>query len=689
MPLPMKKEIALCILFILTAAISPAQPIVKKGIIDLGNRELINNRIITLNGDWEFYWNQLLTPNDFTGDRIISPDIYGSVPSYWTNYSDSISDITPQGFATYRLRILLPEYFRNNITFKVPVFDSSYRIYIDGKLMGANGLPGTRAGETKPGYKRATIDYFPLNDTLEIIINVSNFHHRRGGFWQPMAVGLSEDMHNHITRERAFSSSAIGMLAAFSGFFFIFFLIFRRDRTMLYFSLATGGIMIRSMFTGYFTATAFFNIPWIWIVRMEYTGTYLALIFSLLYFFRMFRDNFIKYVNAVLISLFGSLILVVNSTAVTFFSYSMLIFFPVIIVVLIYYSIRSFMVLITKRNYEGLMALGFLILITGTLNDILTSSSSSLITRDYILPYAVLLFVMIQAVILIFRWVKSFNEEKRLHDEIESINSNLEKLVIERTTELTNQKGILQRQYELIDTRKRELEKSIQIKNRVFSIIAHDLKTPVLTLKLMLDNYLENPDKKRFNQIIATLRGQSENALDLIENLLLWGQAQQDTITYNPGIHNLTDIILKSFNLFRDAAEKKEITLNYAHRGDPRAICDIDLTDIVLRNLISNAIKFTGRGGNISVTVTEPPVKNGTLDISIRDNGVGIPADRINKLFSPDSFLSTFGTENEKGTGLGLHLCYELIRINKGSIRVESEQGTGTKFIIMLPTPAK
>ncbi|MCA1756652.1 MAG: sensor histidine kinase [Bacteroidales bacterium] len=685
----MNRGKALIILLVLLAATSTAQPIVEHGIINLTNRELINNKVITLNGNWEFFWNQHLTPSDFTGNNNISPDIYGYVPAYWTSYADTIREITPQGFATYRLRILLPEYFRNNITFKVPVFESSYRIYIDGKMMGSNGLPGTRHGETKPGYKPAIIDYFPLNDTIEIIINVSNYHHRRGGFWQPMAVGLSEEMHNYITRERAFSSSAIGMLAAFSGFFFIFFLIFRRDRTMLYFSLATAGIMIRSLFTGYFTAMAFINIPWIWIVRMEYTGTYLALIFSLLYFLRMFGDPFIKYINAVLISLFGSLILVVNSTPVTFFSYSILIFYPVIIVTLLYYSLRSLMVLITKRNYEGLMAPGFLILITGTLNDILNASSVSLITRDYILPYAVLIFIMIQAVILIFKWVRSFNEEKRLHDEIENINSNLEKLVIERTTELTNQKGILQRQYELIDNRKRELEKSIQIKNRVFSIIAHDLKTPVLTLKLMLDNYLENPDKKRFNQITATLRSQSDNALDLIENLLLWGQAQQDSIAYNPGVYNMTDIILKSFNLFRKTAEEKEITLSYSHRGDPRAICDIDLTDIVLRNLISNSIKFTGRGGNISVTVTEPPLKNGTIDISVRDNGIGIPDDRVKTLFSPDSFFSTFGTENEKGTGLGLQLCYELIRINKGSIRVESEEGTGTKFIIMLPTPAK
>lgn len=684
-----KRVQAIFLLLILLSGTATTQPVAERGIINLKNRELINNPYITLNGEWAFYWNQHLTPSDFTGKNNISPDLYASVPSYWTAYSDSIQEITPEGFATYRLRILLPEYFRNNITFKIPVFDSSYRIYIDGKVMGINGLPGKRQGETKPGYKPVTIDYFPLNDTIDIIINVSNYHHRRGGFWKPMEVGLSEKMHNHITRELVFSSTAIGMLASFSIFFFIFFLIFRHDRTMLYFSLATMGIMIRSMYTGYFIATAFINTSWVWIVRMEYIGTYLALIFGLLYFYRLFLDHFMKYVNAVLISLFGSLILVVLSTPVTFFSYSIFFLFPVILVILIYYSIRSSMVLIRKRNYEGLMALGFLILAAGTINDILTSSSSRMLSNDYILSYAVVIFVFIQAIILIFRWVQSFNEEKRLRDEIQNINSNLEKLVIERTTELTNQKVILQRQYESIESRKRKLEKSVKIKDRVFSIIAHDLKTPILTLKLMIDNYLENPDKKRFNQITKTLQRESGNALDLIENLHLWGQAQQDKISYNPGIYNMTDVILKNFNFFREAANKKEITLSYSHRGDPRAICDIDLTDIILKNIISNAIKFTGKGGNISVTVTEPLVKNGTLDISIKDNGVGMSPDEISNLFNPESFPRTFGTENEKGTGLGLHLCLELIRINKGSIRAESEKGDGTKFIIMLPTLAK
>ena len=320
-----KKFYTIFILLILLTGTATAQPIAKRGIINLKNRELINNPIINLNGEWEFYWNQHLAPSDFSCKNIILPDLYGSVPAFWTSYADSIPEITPHGFATYRLRILLPEYFRNNITFKVPVFESSYRIYIDGKVMGVNGLPGTRHSETKPGYKPVTIDYFPLTDTINVIINVSNYHHRRGGFWKPMEVGLSEGMHNHITGKMVFASTAIGMLASFSIFFFMFFLIFRRDRTMLYFSLAAMSIMIRSMFTGYFIGSAFINIPWVWMVRMEYIGTYFALIFSLLYFFRMFRDHFMKYVNAVLISLFGSLILVVLSTPVTFFSYSILI----------------------------------------------------------------------------------------------------------------------------------------------------------------------------------------------------------------------------------------------------------------------------------------------------------------------------------------------------------------------------
>lgn len=683
----MKRGILIYIFISMFILPSPGQAKIGEGILDLRENGFRKEPVIKLNGDWEFYWQKHLRPNDFNTDDPVRPDIYAAVPSYWTDYKNQLAGITPSGYATYRLRILLPEYFRSNLTFKIPVFDSSYRLYIDGKYMGSNGVPGLKSSETKPGYNPQVIQYMPQNDTLEIILNVSNYHHRRGGFWLPMTVGTTEEMTLRIKREDAVSSSALGMLLAFSGFFFLFYLIFRQDRTMLYFSLTTLGIMVRSLFTGSYQILSFFDIPWLWLVRIEYSSTYLAFIFGLLYFYRIYPDNFMRYVNAILLSLFGILTIVVLTTPVTFFSFSILIFMPLVTISLVYYSIRSYITLFRKFSYEGFLALGFTALLIGTLNDMLSSSSIVFISSGYILPQATLFFIMMQALILIFRWVHSYNEEKRLLSEIEFVNKNLENIVIERTTELTNQKGELEKKNELIELKNRELNKTISIKNRIFSIIAHDLKSPVLNLSLMIDHLRKNSDRATFDKITLALSQQSEFAITLIDNLLLWGEGQQNRIEYNPGIINLTDIVLENFNLFRENAEMKDIVMSYSHRGDSYAICDRDLLSIIIRNLLSNAIKFTHKKGNISVSVEEPAVKSGVIYLKVRDNGIGIPEEKRNMLFKEDNIFSTPGTENEKGTGLGLQLCYDLVRINKGTITVDSHPDSGTTFTIMLPAP--
>jgi len=683
----MNRGILFGIIILLIGTSSFGQGQVKNGFLDLTENGFNSEPIVKLNGDWEFYWEKHLRPSDFASGTEPLPDIYGTVPAYWTNYQDQMPGIMPSGYATYRMRILLPEYFRNSLIFQVPVFDSSFRLYIDGKYVGSNGVPGQRSSETKPGYSPLEIDYQPVNDTIELIINVSNFHHRRGGFWLPMIVGTSVQMTAKIKRENSFTYASLGMLMAFTGFFFLFYIIFRRDRTMLYFFLTTLGIMIRTLFTGSYPILTYFNVQWIWLVRMEYTGSYLAFIFALLYFLRIYPDNFMRYVNAVVISLFGILTLIVLTTPVTFFSWSILVFMPLVGISLIYYSARSFITLFTKWNYEGLLALGLAAILIGAANDMMSSTSHQLISPKYILPHATLLFIMMQAIIMVYRWVHSSNEEKRLLSEIEFVNRNLENIVIERTTELTNQKGELEKQYELVESKNRELEKTITIKNRIFSIIAHDLKAPVLNLSLMIDHLRKNNDRVTFEKTTAALSQQSEFATTLIDNLLLWGEGQQNRIEYNPGIINLTDVILDNFNLLRENAEMKNISMSYSHRGDPNAICDRDLISIVVRNLLSNAIKYTGRKGQINVSVEEPAIKNGVIFIKVRDNGIGIPEDKIDFLFREDNISSTPGTENEKGTGLGLHLCHDLVRINKGTIEVESLNGSGTTFTVMLPAP--
>ena len=166
------------------------------------------------------------------------------------------------GFATYRLIMLLPPGYRNSLGFNLPVFDSSYEIYVDGKLMGGNGTPGKTEAETKPGYERVFFRYNPVSDSVQIIINVSNFHHRRGGFWLPMKIGTFPEVQKKYAAGWARDWATISFLIGFSFLFFFFFIFYTRDSLMGFFSLATTGLAIRPLFTSNFLIHNIMEMTW-------------------------------------------------------------------------------------------------------------------------------------------------------------------------------------------------------------------------------------------------------------------------------------------------------------------------------------------------------------------------------------------------------------------------------------------
>lgn len=660
---------------------------IRNGVLDLRYERTIAE--IDLVGEWEFYWHKHYLPTDFRDIDNLKPDIYVDIPSYWTEYIDEIPEIEAQGYATYRLRIYKPHSLNKSLFLKVPIFDSSYRLYVNGEFVNSSGVAGTTPQTSLPEYQNFNYVFKPQSDTIDIIVNVTNFHHRRGGFWLPMIIGEQEHMEAKQKKADSLSAMSTGMLLAFVLFFTIFFLMFNDDRTMLYFALATLCIAVRSVVTGSISLKMFFIISWTWLIRIEYISTYIALIFAIWYFHYVYKDKFMPWINTVLTVVLGLGIIVVMVSPVTFFSYTMNIFLILATIVLTYYFIRSIIAAVKEEKYKISIAVGFGGLLLGLINDSLHSSSLSFISGEYIMPYAMLFFVIMQVITLLNKWLIITREEKRLLAEIEYVNRNLENIVIERTSELSNQKKELGDQKKETDTKNKELEKTIAVKNRIFSIIAHDLKSPVLNLSLMIDQLKNIPDHESRNNIIESISQQSGFAISLIENLLLWGEGQRNSISYKPDKYNLTDVVLENFNLLRENADRKQIKMSYSHKGEPIAICDKDLINIVLRNTLSNSIKFTQTSGTISVSVEESTVSKGTIYIRVKDNGVGIPKDTLDKIMSDEIVDSSRGTNDEKGTGLGLQLCKDLVRINKGSISISSEVNHGTTITIMLPAPTK
>ena len=661
---------------------------IKNGILDF-RYSGVPEKTIELRGEWEFFWNLQLDPQMSLQESTVSSAEFVDVPSYWTDYRAQIPEVTAHGYATYRLRILLPQSYREKLMLAVPVFDSSFKLYVNGRFIHSSGISGTSFETTKPDYTPVNYSFYPQSDTIDVLIYVSNFHHRRGGFWLPMKFGQSEIVEKDLRQNSVFTLLSYGMLLAFSGFYFLFFLMFRNDRSMLYFSLSTLFLLLRSLFTGSFHILTFIDLNWHWLIKMEYLSSFLALLFAMWYFYYIYKDRYMPWINTAVSVFLVSGCLAVLLFPVTIFSYSIIIFIPLVILIVTYYAIRSLIAAIKEKGYAIAIAIGFSALLLGVANDTMRSTSTRLISSENILNHTLVFFMIMQVVALLYRWVLSVRKEKKLLEEIEFVNRNLENIVIDRTSELSNQKAELVKQKKFAEQKNIELEKNIAIKNRIFSIIAHDLKSPVLNLSLMIEHLRNNNDPGVQKTVINSISQQSGFAANLIDNLLMWGEGQRNRIAYNPERVNLTDLVLENFNLMMESANRKQISLTYSHKGDPTAICDSDLVNIIIRNTLSNSIKFTKANGTISVSVEEPLINDGMVYVRIKDNGIGIPEEKLSKIFSEEIVDSSPGTENEKGTGLGLQLCNDLVRINKGSISIESKEGRGTTIIISLPAPSK
>lgn len=236
------------------------------------------------------------------------------------------------------------------------------------------------------------------------------------------------------------------------------------------------------------------------------------------------------------------------------------------------------------------------------------------------------------------------------------------------------------------DLKKRELElqELNETKNKFFSIIAHDLRAPIGSLNSLIDLLKDNQiSPKDFMQFAPKLSEQVKSISFTLNNLLVWGQAQMKGTISRPSLINLQLIANNSILLLKELANKKNIVITNNIPYSAKAFIDEDQINLVFRNLISNAIKFTPQDGKIMIFAKE---NSGFWEVEIRDNGVGISQEIIDVILSKKTqFGTTYGTENEKGTGLGLNLCKEMIKKNKGTMWIESKVNIGTSFFFKLP----
>ncbi len=232
-----------------------------------------------------------------------------------------------------------------------------------------------------------------------------------------------------------------------------------------------------------------------------------------------------------------------------------------------------------------------------------------------------------------------------------------------------------------------KLREANTTKDKFFSIIAHDLKSPfnsIMGFSQLLTRNIEDERKaEKYAQIILN---ESQSAVNLLTNLMEWSRSQSGTIQFEPEAFNLYDVIDQITALFNSSLAIKQIELKLNVEEKLLIFADQNMVKTIIRNLLSNAIKYSNENDTISIEAVR---KVGQLIFSVKDNGVGIPIEHQEQLLKPNSTISTPGTKNEKGTGLGLSICKEFVDHHKGKISIDSQPGKGTTFIVALPQNEK
>jgi signal transduction histidine kinase len=275
-----------------------------------------------------------------------------------------------------------------------------------------------------------------------------------------------------------------------------------------------------------------------------------------------------------------------------------------------------------------------------------------------------------------------FNQITEANNKLRMQNQHLTKI----KEDLLVYQQKIKRQNSELEEKNKKLEELTATKNMFLAIISHDLRSPFNSLLGLTEILILN--KEQINdqetlRLINSIHESAEQAYKLVLNLLEWSRLESDRIEYQPERVNLSTLVKSNIELVKIQAKNKEITIRYNNGiHDCVVYADKNMINTVVRNLISNALKYTNKGGRIEIDCT---CSGEMCQVSIKDNGIGISEDLLEQILTDENKMSTKGTTGELGTGLGLVLCNEFARRNKGRISVESKLGKGSTFTLHLP----
>lgn len=613
-------------------------PKAEQGVLDLRTWQFQKSEPVSLAGEWEFYWEKIYYPTDFDSMKI--DPVYREFPKLWKGDVLNGDTVTSSGYATQRLQVVV-----NSVTpelaITIPHFYSSYLLFLNGEYIGSNGQVGTSPITSKPHWQYMTREFKVTSDTLEIVLQVSNFAHSRGGSFYNIKLGEKVKMQTIEGRQRAFDLIMSSSLFFIGLFFMVLFWFGRHEKQILYYSLFCLFYSYRSIGSGSYTLHALYpELPWMLTLKAEYITMFMAGLFFSYYSYYLYKRETSRLFLLLVTVISGTFVLMTLFAPVKFFTTLVGPYSVTILIGFVYMMYTYVMAVINKRegSLMSLISSFLLFLVMGAviLEHFGIMKNSMLF---YFIGYQQ--FFFFQSIILFYRY---------------------------------NRK---------IEMAKEKAESAARSQSDFLSMISHEIRTP-LNAVIGLTNYLiGDKPKKQHTEDLKTLKFSAEHLHVLINDVLDYSKLDAGKIEFEEVDVNVVEMARNIAKGFDTRVKEKDIYLNFLHDENiPNFIvCDGLRLSQILTNLIGNAIKFTDKGGvTLSMNIVMQTKKRVSIKFSVEDSGIGIPKDKLKTIFDSFSQASTSTTREYGGTGLGLSITKRILDMQNTKINVFSVVGQGSRF---------
>ncbi|WP_183192463.1 ATP-binding protein [Brevibacillus fluminis] len=657
------------------------------GVIDATGFDFSQNEMVSLDGEWEFFWNRLLAPIDFR-QSVVTPPTYERVPSQWNAYQSGGHPLSNQGYATYRVRIQIKDSDRNRqLALYMPSVATSYILWINGKELARNGVVALQADDMKPMNYPKVVTFQSEKTTVELVIQVANFVQRKGGLWQSIKLGSAESVLYQRDKHVAYEMVITGSLFIMAIYHFMIFLLQRREWAAFYFGVLCLMIGMRNLLLGETLAIRFFpGLTWDLAVRGEYISVMISLICLILFVHAQYPRETNRHVRIVAIWMCAGVLVATLLTKPLLFT-QLHIFIQLLTVGSLCMIFCAYVLAaIRKRSGSVLNGIGLAFFIVSILDDFFYYFLNQTWLPENMIPLGLLLFMVTQMMNFSVKFARLFRNVADLSMELKSANELLEQKVKQRTEalELAN-----------LDLEKAnaELSQMEESRRRLLSNISHELGTPLTSIqgyvKGMIDGIVPSGDQKYLKLIHDKTLLLGRIIRDLFELTKL--EARQIQFDFREvEIHALLDTLCAKYELDVEKHGLRLIReLPAQHVTAHQTVVNVDPMrfEQVFANLLVNAQKFTPADGIIRVElrVETESASAGVAVVTVSDTGSGIAKEELPFLF--DRFFKAAESRKTKsdGVGLGLAIVKEIIQYHQGQISVDSAPGEGTSFIIRLP----